>query len=95
MLSKEEWDHLESLCHYILELCTVYASADVKSKWDLHIGDMLVAAEEEWSQAQQRMSRSGPCSTRSLLPSHLLAGIFIMSLYHQSACWTRSTRTAR
>jgi hypothetical protein len=47
--SKEEWDHLEpeSLCHNILELCTVYASANVKTEWDMHIGDTLVASGEE------------------------------------------------
>jgi hypothetical protein len=47
MQTKEEWDHLESLCPNILELCTVFASADVKTAWDLHIGDILEAAEEE------------------------------------------------
>ena len=47
MPSKEEWVHLESLCHNILELCTVYARADVKTDGDRHIGGMLVAAEEE------------------------------------------------
>jgi hypothetical protein len=41
MPTKEEWDH------NILELCTVFASADVKTAWDLHIGDMLGAAKEE------------------------------------------------
>jgi hypothetical protein len=45
--TKEEWNHVESLRPNILELCTVFASAEIKSAWDLHIQDMLEAAEEE------------------------------------------------
>jgi hypothetical protein len=44
---KMEWDHLESLDPNILELATVYASADVKTAWDLHIGDILGADKDE------------------------------------------------
>ncbi len=47
MPTKEEWDHLQRLCPNILELRTVFASADVKTAWDLHIGDILGAAKDE------------------------------------------------
>ena len=47
MPTKEEWDHLQRLCPNILELCSVFASADVKTAWDLHIGDILGAAKDE------------------------------------------------
>ena len=45
--TKEEWNHVESLRPNILELCTVFARPDIKAAWDLHIQDMLEAAEEE------------------------------------------------
>ena len=45
--TKDEWMHVESLRPNILELCTVFARPDVKTAWDLHIQDMLEAAEEE------------------------------------------------
>ncbi len=45
--TKEEWNHVESLRPNILELCTVFARADTKAAWDLHIQEMLEAAEEE------------------------------------------------
>ncbi len=38
---------MQSLRRNILELCTVFARPDVKAAWDLHIHDILVAAEEE------------------------------------------------
>ncbi len=45
--TKDEWNHVESLRPNILELCTVLARPDIKAAWDLHIQDMLEAAEEE------------------------------------------------
>ncbi len=45
--TKDEWNHVESLHPNILELCTVFARPDIKAAWDLHIQDMLEAAEEE------------------------------------------------
>ncbi len=44
--TKEDWNHVESLRPNILELCTVFARPDVKVAWDLHIHDILEAAEE-------------------------------------------------
>ena len=45
--TKEEWNHVESLRPNILELCSMFARADIKAAWDLHIQEMLEAAEEE------------------------------------------------
>jgi hypothetical protein len=45
--TKEEWNHVESLRPNILELCTVFARPEIKAEWDLHIQDMVEAAEEE------------------------------------------------
>ena len=45
--TKEEWNHVESLRPNILELCTVFARPEIKAAWDLHISEMLEAAEEE------------------------------------------------
>ena len=43
--TKEEWNHVESLRPNILELCTVFARADIKAAWDLHIQEILEASE--------------------------------------------------
>jgi hypothetical protein len=45
--TKEEWKQVDSLYPNILELCTVFARPEVKAAWDLHIREMLQAAEEE------------------------------------------------
>ncbi len=45
--TKDEWNHVESLHPNILELCTVFARPYIKAAWDLHIQDMLEAADEE------------------------------------------------
>jgi hypothetical protein len=44
---KEDWTHLESLPPNILEICTVFARPEVKTAWEVHIQDIVQAAEEE------------------------------------------------
>ena len=49
---------MESLRPNILELCTVFARADIKAAWDLHIQEMLEAAKEEGAEITQAGTRA-------------------------------------
>jgi hypothetical protein len=96
MPTKKEWDHLQRplACPNILELCTVFASADVKTAWDLFIGDILGAAKDEGV-----TGAAAHVQIRALFDNKPTAKApprrNITSFYRRRACSTRLIRRAR